>query len=1011
MQKKSKKQKKNKIFDAYKYANDFEKLSLEIVKLIYKNSIDGSEVVYGDTTQKTRDYGVDAYLVVNIKERLQTYTVEAKLRTSDPLSLKDFATSILYYLINTSSKHFIVTNVSYSHEAIKYIQQSNLRNEKVIELIDGQLLQNVINTSLKQFYDFPKELIDYILNRKYNTVPFISEHISIQQGTKNHIVLPYYNVLLEDIRLRFQLGYNFFVITGISGTGKSTWIKYCMDRIFCNYIIQKFDISLIQTLKLFVLETLRLLLGFNVEKLFTDLSKDNNLINDMLYQFQMFPCDSEQITDAVKFLLFSEDNDQKTYVYYMHLLMDHLKKYFLVNMHTVIVIENLHEATTEMIDFVIQTMYCLGQKNIIVFWEILTPQNSSQLSHVSSEQWYDFIYLLTSKNLKQGTLPYYISLNGLLENKDYGEIEENIISMLNQYIPGITFTSEFVHAFIKFFGLNIRNIFEAFNIIKIKSLFSATTIKNLHMNSSIMVERQIIDLMCAKPENKDFYQTIFNFVYLLDGKLESVVMQYLDKTFRTDTNITLIDSGFFYRENNTLYFQYYSMITILKRYFNPNVQKECAKWLFEHLYELDFNYIERKYYEIFFLYIVLPSDAICKIDVTIEYLSCHKAYKYVLSLSRIRYEYYKQTKEELLYYQYWVQYISYLKAFTSDLNILNTNVKAVESLRCRLAIKYWNDKRYVQTNLKLALIQYHVSKANYDYDDCKEKIQYILSYEDDFEDSELFIIARIYNALIKKEQGFRKEFILELINNFQKYPDNLDVKITYYINLAAMYKFARKQIAIKLVKTAQNLTFDPQQGYGDLEVEMNLLHLLCQEDNEISLEHIKFMRSAAEKVNSMYILAKTFNLEAYYYIRNFYDYEESIIQCLKSAIFHSLSNGQTKQAFLYGLNLVTFLVSSGKDFMEELPPVFNWYDKNEMVIKRLKRNPYRYHDHMFSALISLLCIAQNIKISDIEKKILDSFPEFRHMTEEELLRLVPDYYKVECSMAVHKNQNIIFLLF
>ena len=125
MQKKSKKKKKNDTFDAYRYAGDFEKLSLQIVKIIYKDSFDDTKLVYSDTTQTTRDYGVDAYLVVSIKERVQTYTIEAKLRTSDTLSLKDFATSILYYLINTSSRHFIVTNVSYSYEAVKYIRQSN----------------------------------------------------------------------------------------------------------------------------------------------------------------------------------------------------------------------------------------------------------------------------------------------------------------------------------------------------------------------------------------------------------------------------------------------------------------------------------------------------------------------------------------------------------------------------------------------------------------------------------------------------------------------------------------------------------------------------------------------------------------------------------------------------------------------------------------------------------------------------------------------------------------------
>ena len=41
-----------------------------------------------------------------------------------------------------------------------------------------------------------------------------------------------------------------------------------------------------------------------------------------------------------------------------------------------------------------------------------------------------------------------------------------------------------------------------------------------------------------------------------------------------------------------------------------------------------------------------------------------------------------------------------------------------------------------------------------------------------------------------------------------------------------MYKFSHRHIAIKLVRTARNLTFDSQKGHGDLEVEVNLLHLL-----------------------------------------------------------------------------------------------------------------------------------------------------------------------------------------
>lgn len=214
-------------------------------------------------------------------------------------------------------------------------------------------------------------------------------------------------------------------------------------------------------------------------------------------------------------------------------------------------------------------------KNVIVFWEIPTFRNARQIPHVSVEQWNDFIYLLTSKNVGQGVLPYCISLDGLLENEVYGKIEENVKDIIGSYIPGIAFTSGFVRVFIKFFGLKIRSIFEALNIIKMNNLYSSAALEVVHMNSSIIIKEQIIHLMGNESESREFYQFVFNFVNLLDGKLDTAVIQYLDSIFMTDSNMTLIHSGLFYRENSILRFQYQTMIKALKNHLNPGMQKNA----------------------------------------------------------------------------------------------------------------------------------------------------------------------------------------------------------------------------------------------------------------------------------------------------------------------------------------------------------------------------------------------------------------------------------------------------
>lgn len=1010
MHKKNKKEKKNsKKFNAYQYAQEFEKLSLEIVKIVHKEKFDENNIIYGNTTQQTRDYGVDAYLVINIQESLKTYTIESKLRTSDSLSLKDFATSILYYLINTSSKHFVVTNVSYSSETIKYIEQSNMKSEKFINLIDGRMLQDTINASLEYFYNFSQELVNYILSRNFEGIPALP--LSYQSETKepSYIELPYYGTLINNISTKLKTEYNFFIVTGRHGEGKTTFIDYCIDKVFLNYSIHKFDLSLIHTPRLLVLEILHLLLGFSIEKLIFEMDDNDNVINEIIEPLQVFHKNSKQIIDAIKQLLNFKNNDSQTYVYMMNILVEHLYNNFLLNTSTVLVIENLHEATEEMIEFTIKTMYCLGKKNIIVFWEILIPQNAGQLANVNLDQWYSFLQLLESKSLVKNSSPYLIKLSGLLEN----DVEIDVKYIIEKYITGISFTDKFIQTFIKCFGTNIRNIFNALKIIKAQQLYSASSIQNLNIDYSIIIETQISDLLDKKNNDYEFYQWVFSFVFLLDGKIDFSVLKFMDKTFNTNSKNTLKKSGLFYQKNNSLEFQYSNMNDIISQLLDTDIKENCAHWILNFLNELDINYVTKRYYEASLLHIVSPLDSIKNLNEDIKYLYNLKAYKYVLSLSEIRYIYYKRMENELLYYKYYIKYISYLRKSTSDLGLLNRKIREAEDLRERLAIKYLNNDEYIRINLELALIQYHISKSLYDYNDCENKINYILQYENILKESDIFINARIYYALIKKEQGYRKEFVLELINNYKRYQQNNDVKISYYINLAAMYKFSHIDIAIKLIQTVQKLTFDSQNGCADLEVELNLLHLLCyQKKSQNTLQHILFIRSVAEKKNSMYILAKTFNLEAYYYIKFNLNNIDSIIECLKSAVFHSLSNGQAKQSFLFGLNLANVLAASERKYIDEFNIVFQWFKKHQIIMERLKNNPYIYNDHMFAALISLICLSKKLKMpSLISNELADLFPKLTSMSEKELLAYVPDYYKIKLSKEIQTSQEIVFILF
>ncbi len=1014
MRKKLKREKENKrSFNAYQYANDFEKLSLDIVKIIDKSSFDESNIECSDTTQQTRDYGVDAYLVLNIHGKRSTYTIEAKLRTSDSLSLRDFATSILYYLINTSSKHFVVTNISYSAKTIKYIEQLNLSSEKFVELIDGMLLQKTINKQLHVFHHYPKELINYILEREFDSRAPIAQPLmgGERKQTDNYIPLPCYEEWMKKVKVQLDAGYNFFLVTGMSGTGKSSWIDACLNELCSGYRKHKIDLSIIQTPRLFILELLHLLLGFKIEKLIGELSKEEPFHDDILEAFQTFPGNTGIIVEAIRLLFKNEKTDCYLYVYLMKILVNHLHENFLIHTHMVFILENLHEASPEMIQFTIDMMYCIGKKNILIFWELLQPQNTMQLKNISLEQWNGFLQLLGERHYGTEALPYIVRLKSLSE--------PNVRTAICKYMPGISFTEEFFQAFMESFGTNARNVFVALRIIRQQKMYSAAALPILPINYPFLIENQIKELLESSNAYRDFYRYAFHFLLLLEGSLDPIVTSFLDETFSVNAGYLLLNSGLFYKKGDSLVFQYRNMEDIIAEFINHKLQIECASWLLKHLDELDINCLLQKFYEAKFLSIVSAPNAIEKINEAIQFLYFNQAYKYTIPLSEIRWQYYEKNGESLLSYQYYVKYASYLKKMWKDKGLLDETIARAVSKKDMLSIRFSNHPQYIMSNLELAFLQYQVAKGNYDYKTCEERIQYILSYElsykNTLENPELFILAHIYSALNKKEQGKRKAFILELVNNFRTYQDNVDVKITYYVNMAAMYKFCRIDISIKLMQTARKLTFDAKKGHGDLEVEMNLLHFLCHEKNTKNmLAQICFIREMTEKENSIYNLAKTYNLEAYYYISNglLPAQTEATIECLKSAVFHSIISGQSKQAFLFRLNLVQFLIASGSEYTEELSGAIQWFNDNLIVIERLQRNPYKKSDHMFSAFVSLLfALKKKNMVSLIKKgsKIQEFLEKYEKMEESQLLALLPDYYTI--SITMKKMQKLVFILF
>ena len=160
-------------FDPNQHWRSFEHLSLEVLSVILKKESQPYKIIEQDVTRKTRDCGVDGYIRFCISGSDREYTVEAKLRAANKIALRDIATSILYFLIGFSDRHFIVTNVIFTAEALRVIEEIRRRLGGALETIDGHELRRLLNEGLTSREKGVPELIR-LLQKQPIPMPLLS---------------------------------------------------------------------------------------------------------------------------------------------------------------------------------------------------------------------------------------------------------------------------------------------------------------------------------------------------------------------------------------------------------------------------------------------------------------------------------------------------------------------------------------------------------------------------------------------------------------------------------------------------------------------------------------------------------------------------------------------------------------------------------------------------------------------------------------------------------------------
>ena len=83
------------------------------------------------------------------------------------------------------------------------------------------------------------------------------------------------------------------------------------------------------------------------------------------------------------------------------------------------------------------------------------------------------------------------------------------------------------------------------------------------------------------------------------------------------------------------------------------------------------------------------------------------------------------------------------------------------------------------------------------------------------------------------------------------------------------------------------------------------------------------------------------------------------------------------------------------DYEKYFYDVFSWFQNHcTEIVARLENNRNRQEDHMFSAVINLIILSQELKVS-LDKLETDGFlTSLTRLSSNGLLKLVPDFFKL-----------------
>lgn len=910
------------------YWREFEEFALRIVEIKIHDTI-AFDHLYSWQTKETHDEGIDGQILLSISGADIKITVEAKLRKNGKLALKDIASSLINYLINSSDIHFVVTNVYFTQDAYRIADSINKYGIFSVNYLDCNAIISCFNEHPELERVFPVFAANIRSNAKRASIKSF-DHSSNKEN--DSLLIDKYlshsrQVAKEEIEHAIENGSTLTVLFGSRGTDKSLVLDHCIRELSSNYAIIHLDLQYIDTVRTFLLAVFKNVLGLDIFEYWSLYSEKNSVQLNNIVDSKI---DNNALL-ALKGILNSHFNGEiSDELYFIQEFFSEIAKQ--KKLKHLLILENVNLLTAETFSSIMNLFSKLADCGIQIILELSSSVPTSA-NYMDASIWFKQLDQIKDMRIK-GKLTKWVILEDLT-NQEAIDLVGNLTKQVTNDHLLETITLRF--------GNNPALLREICAEIEKRGIKTASEIANLPIPGSedVLITHLLSTIQESYGISKEAF---FSFrwclqaIVLLQGNLGSSLISAIENHFfASGTEFIFKSLDFCYVTDEGFRLKSERERAAIEKVTKGWEKKELISFLRLHSDQWALPEVLSAYVSSYMLikfsnddYYVAANHAI---DLCLKNGEDRRAAS-LIQLCKERTSHGIDSKTQYQHLRYSIDYLSLdIKIGLSDQSKQRDEANRIVTIATKMHIAFNMDSTAAFL-IDSYLLRVSVLRNEYCVNKSEEDLYESISLAKDYNLFERGAKAYVAKALFVKENRSLEESFDVFRFGLKSYPNNHFLRACYLANYAAYLAKADASRAVKcgLVALSSAQKAKDNELICWIAEDIILYRIQSGEKASTLLPEIEKCRRLADKQGFRADISRTYNMEGVLLVLN--GDKINAANRFRNSIYCYDPMVTDQQKFLFRNNLIASLPFGSPEWEACLSKQLEWIKNNQIQLNQ-----------------------------------------------------------------------------